>query len=101
MRGQKAFLNVRVFVPKASRYLNKALLQCYIQNEKEKKQQKNERVLEIDHGSLRSTYVARFMTDYEEDGRKTRITSINCHKWYMNKNIFRVIEIGATIKVTR
>ena len=34
------------------RNLNKALPQCYIQNEKEKKRQYNERVTEIDHGSF-------------------------------------------------
>ena len=48
MRGQQALFDVRVFNQNANRYLNKALPQCYIQNEKEKKQQCNDRVLEID-----------------------------------------------------
>ena len=52
MRGQQAFFDVMVFDPNANRYLNKAVPQCYIQNEKEKKHQYNEGVLEIDHGSL-------------------------------------------------
>ena len=52
VRGQQAFFDVRVFDPNAKRYLHKALPQCYIQNEKEKKQQYNERILEIDHGSF-------------------------------------------------
>ena len=52
MRGQQAFFAVRLFGPNANRYLNKALPQCFIQNEKDKKWQCNERVLEIDHGSF-------------------------------------------------
>ena len=43
---------MRVFDPNANRYHNKALPQCYIQNEMEKKRQYNERVLDIDHGSF-------------------------------------------------
>ena len=52
--GQEAFFDVRVFDPNANRYLNKALPQCYIQKEKGKKRQYNEKVLEIDHGSFTS-----------------------------------------------
>ena len=52
MRGQQAFFDVRVFDSKANRYLNKALPHCNIQNEKEKKRQYNERILEIDHVSF-------------------------------------------------
>ena len=44
--------HVRVFDSKSNRYLKKALPQCYIQNEREKKQKYYERVLEIYHGSL-------------------------------------------------
>ena len=64
VRGQQAFFDVRVFDPNANRYLNKALPQCYIQNEKEKKRQYNERVLEIDHGSLPPLY-SQFMGVWE------------------------------------
>ena len=49
VRGQQLFLDARIFDPNANRYLNKALFQCYIQNEKETKQKYSERVLEIDH----------------------------------------------------
>ena len=52
--GQEAFFDVRVFDPNANRYLNKALPQCYIQKEKGKKRQYNEKDLEIDHGSFTS-----------------------------------------------
>ena len=45
VKDQQPFLDVRVFDPNANRYLNKALPQCYIKNEKEKKRQYNERVL--------------------------------------------------------
>ena len=44
VRDQQAFFDVRVFDPNPNRYLNKALPQCYIQNEKEKKHQYSERV---------------------------------------------------------
>ena len=74
VRGQQTFLDVRVFDPNANRYLNKALPQCYIQYEKEKKRQYNDRVLEIYPGSftpLSSQFmevweenVARFLTDW-------------------------------------
>ena len=52
VRGQQAFFDIRVFDQNAKRYLNSALPQCYAQNEKEKKKQYNERVLEIEHGSF-------------------------------------------------
>ena len=52
VRGQQAFFDVGVSDPNANQYLNKALPQCYIQNEKEEERQYNERVLEIDHGSF-------------------------------------------------
>ena len=74
VRGQQTFFDVRVFDPNANRYLNKALPQCYIQYEKEKKRQYNDRVLEIYPGSftpLSSQFmevweenVARFLTDW-------------------------------------
>ena len=50
VRVQLAFFDVRVFDTNANRYLNKALPQCYIQNENEKKRYYTERVLEIHHG---------------------------------------------------
>ena len=52
VRGQQAFFDIRVFDPNAKRYLNSALPQCYAQNEKEKKTQYNERVLQIEQGSF-------------------------------------------------
>ena len=51
-RGQQAFFDIRVFDPNGKRYLNSALPQCYGQNEKEKKRQYNESVLQIKHGSF-------------------------------------------------
>ena len=36
-RGQQAFLDVRIFYPNASRYLNTSIQQCYNINEKRKK----------------------------------------------------------------
>ena len=74
VRGQQTFFDVRVFDPNANRYLNKALPQCYIQYEKEKKRQYSDRVLEIyprRFTHLSSQFmevweenVARFLTDW-------------------------------------
>ena len=52
VRDRQAFFVVRLFNPNTNRYLNKALSICYVQNENEKKQQYNKRVLEVDHGSF-------------------------------------------------
>ena len=48
VKGQKAFLDIRVFDPNASRYHNQAVNQCYLSNEKEKKRHYNDRVLQVD-----------------------------------------------------
>ena len=50
--GHQTFFDARVFDQNTNWYLDKTLPQCYIQNENEKKQQHNERVLEILHGSF-------------------------------------------------
>ena len=63
VRGQQTFFDEKVFDPNAN--LNKSLAQCYIKNEKEKKRQCNERVLEIDHGSFAPLY-SQFMGVWEE-----------------------------------
>ena len=66
VRGQQTFFDVRVFDPNANRYLNKALPQCYIQYEKEKKRQYNDRVLEIYPGSF-TPLSSQFMEEWEEN----------------------------------
>ena len=48
--GQRAFLDVRVFDPNASRYTK--LSQSYALNEKDKKRNYNERILDVDNGSF-------------------------------------------------
>ena len=50
--GQKAFFDVRVFSPLAGRYRNSKISKACEANEKEKKRQYNQRVLEIEHGSF-------------------------------------------------
>ena len=47
VRGQKAFFDVRVFDPNASRYVTQSLQQCYARNEKDKKN--GERILNVEH----------------------------------------------------
>ena len=52
MRGQEAFLDIRVFNPNANGYLNAALPRCHEINEKEKKRNYNNRILQIEHGTF-------------------------------------------------
>ena len=51
-RVQQPFFDVRVFDPNINRYVKTALPQCYIQYEKEKKQNYRNSVLQIEHGSF-------------------------------------------------
>ena len=51
-KGQRAYLDVRVFNPFAQRYLSRTLRSAYETNEKERKRDYNERVLQIQHGSF-------------------------------------------------
>ena len=50
--GQRVFLDVRVFDLNAQRYRGLELKKCFKRNEDEKKQQYNERVLEVENGSF-------------------------------------------------
>ena len=50
--GQRAFFDIRVFNPKARRYESQELNKAYEINEREKKRQYNERILEVEHGSF-------------------------------------------------
>ena len=52
MRGQEAFLDIRVFDPNANRYLNATLTRCHEINEKEKKRNYNNRILQIENGTF-------------------------------------------------
>ena len=50
--GQRAFFDIRVFNPMARRYESQELNKAYEINEREKKRQHNERILEVEHGSF-------------------------------------------------
>ena len=52
VRGCKAYMDIRVFNPVAKSYSNQTLKAAHLQNEREKKRQYNERVLQIEHGSF-------------------------------------------------
>ena len=108
MKSQETFFDAKVLDANANRYLNKALSRCYIQNENEKKWKYNERVLETDWGSFTPLY-SQFIGVLEVCNRfHNRLAkkiaekrelpqSTNCHKLDMNKNIFFVIEVDATM----
>ena len=66
--GQQAILDLRVFDPNACRHLNKALQQCHIMNQQEKKRAYNKRVLQIEHG----TFTPLFFSIYGRMGRECR-----------------------------
>ena len=50
--GQWTFFNIRVFNPIARGYGSQELTKAYEINEREKKRQFNERILEVEHGSF-------------------------------------------------
>ena len=52
VKGQTAFFDIRVFDPNARRYATRNLAQCYKSNETEKKNQYNQRIIEVDQGSF-------------------------------------------------
>ena len=52
INGQQAFFDVRVFDLSASRYANQTMQQCFAKNEKEKKINYNERIINVDNGSF-------------------------------------------------
>ena len=52
VRGQEAFLDIRVFDPNAKRYPIATLPWCHEINEKEKKHNYNNRILQIEHGTF-------------------------------------------------
>ena len=48
--GQKAIFDIRVFNPIARRYRNSKISKACDVNEREKKRQYNQRILEVEHG---------------------------------------------------
>ena len=50
--GDKAFFDVRVFNPTSKSYMKMTLKNAYVNNEREKKREYNERIINIEHGSL-------------------------------------------------
>ena len=51
-RCEKAFFDVRVFNPYASTHRRQTLNSCFNVNEREKKRQYNQRIIEVEHGSF-------------------------------------------------
>ena len=52
IKGQKTFLDIRIFDPNAAKYQNISMKQSFQRNENEKKRHYNERVLNVDQGSF-------------------------------------------------
>ena len=51
-RGQKAFVDIRIFNPIANQYSNQNLKAAHRQNEREKKRTYNERINQVEHASF-------------------------------------------------
>ena len=49
-QGTKAFADIRIFNPLARSYLNQTIAAAHLSNEKQKKREYNQRVLEVEHG---------------------------------------------------
>ena len=56
VRGQEAFLDTRVFDPNANKNLNATLQRCHKINEKEKKRNYNNRILQTEHGIFKGVW---------------------------------------------
>ena len=50
--GNKAFLDIRIFNPLAKSYINQSLSAAHTSNEKQKKREYNQRVIDVEHGSF-------------------------------------------------
>ena len=50
--GTKAFLDIRIFNPLAKSYINQTLTAAHTSNEKQKKREYNQRVIDVEHGSF-------------------------------------------------
>ena len=68
--GQVTFFDVRVFNPIAKRYVHMDTSKAYQLNEKEKKKNYNERILEVERGS--------FTPNGEKKVRNFTIVPLNC-----------------------
>ena len=52
IKGQRTFVDIRVYDPNALRYKNQTLKQCNTKNEMEKKRHYNERILQVEQGNF-------------------------------------------------
>ena len=52
IKGQRTFVDIRVYDPNALRYKNQTLKQCNAKNEMEKKRHFNERILQVEQGNF-------------------------------------------------
>ena len=66
IRGQQAFLDVKVFDPNSCRYSNSSLLQCYTTNEKEKKRNYSQRIMQVQQ----ETFIPLVFSIYGGMGRE-------------------------------
>ena len=67
VRGQEAFLDIRVFNSNANGYLNAALPRCHEINEKEKKRNYNNRILQIEQGTFTPIYSILNIWEYRRE----------------------------------
>ena len=70
-RGQKAFVDIRIFNPIANQYSNQNLKAAHRQNEREKKRTYNERIKRTYNERIKRTYNERINRTYNERIKRT------------------------------
>ena len=100
--GQMVFFHMRVFNPIAKRYVHMETSKAYQLNEKEKKKNYNERILEVEHGSFMPICISAY-GGIEKEGSKfyNRLAELLVKKknqqlsvmtsWIRRKLIFHLI----------
>ena len=100
---QRAFFDIRVFNPTASRYTDFEVQKCYVINEREKKKHYNERVMRVEHGTFspmvfsafggmarECSMVVKRLTELLADKRKTHVSLVS--SWVRRKIIISLMK---------
>ena len=90
IRRQQAFLDIRVFDPNACRQSNSSLSQCYATNEKEKKRNYNQRILQVEQG----TFSPLVFSIYGDLGRECQAFYSRLRELLVEKRIQQSIHLS-------
>ena len=76
--GQMVFFEMRVFNPTDEHYVHMDTSKANQLNEKEKKKNYNESILEVEHGSFTPIVMSAYGGIRKEDKTDSTIVSLNC-----------------------